>query len=442
MRKIIVLLLVLALTFSATAFEASIEPVEREASPGEQATFEVEVFNNASEDKRFTLDYSFHKAGWIYFDTSAVVPAGETETFNVTLVPGEDAIQQRYGFTIYVTDFEAGETQQLSETMRVTREHSLNVQSVDIQSGSVMPGEAVEASVTVQNILPRIVDGYSVSSGFNGETREADTEPLAPGAVREYDFTYDISPEASPEAYNLTLTVSQDDFENLYYEAVQVEEVREVNRDEEVDDRVLVVSGVKTVENNGNSPAEITENVTFPSYLDPVLEFNPNPDQVMENEENTYIWEASLQPGENIEFVYSINYWIPLLIAVIIIAGLSALSRISGNIKLNKELEEAEEGLKVSLEIVNDTEKFKPRITIRDFVPNVAELEEEFEMADPETRKTTDGTKIEWTLEDFKPGEKRVVQYRATPKVEVEDGIDLPSAEVIVEGEKVAESDR
>lgn len=441
MRKILVLFLAIAMTFSVAAFEASIEPVEREASPGEQATYEVEVFNNASEDKRFTLDYSFHEAGWIYFDTSGVVPAGETETFNVTLIPGEDAIQQNYGFTIYVTDFETGESKQLSETMRVTRDHTLNVQSVDIQSGSVMPGESVQASVTVQNILPTIVDEYTVTSSFNDETRDADTEPLAPGAVREYDFTYDIPVEASPETYNLSLTVIQDEVEKVYHDTVQVEEVREINRSQEVDDRVLIVSGTKTVENNGNSPAEITENVTLPSYLDPILDFEPEPDQVTENEENTYIWEASLRPGEDIQFSYSINYWIPLLLAVIIIAGLSALSRISGNMKINKEVEEEKEGLKVSLEIINDTEKFRPQITVRDFVPNVAELDEDFEMAAPETRKTTDGTKIEWTLEDFKPGEKRIVQYRVKPKIEVEDGIDLPPAEIIIKGDKVAKSD-
>lgn len=442
MKKILLPLAIVLLAFSATAFETSIEPIEREASPGEQAVFQVDVFNNASEDRRFTLDYSFRNAGWIYFDSSRVIPAGETESFEITFRPSEDALQQSYSFTIFVTDFQTGETQRVSDYLRVTRDYSLNVQQVTLDEGEFMPGETVEASVTVQNILSRIVDDYSISSEFRSESVNANTEPLAPGAVKTYDFSYYIEEDAAPSTENLSLTVSHEDVDQVYTETVDIQEVRDVRRSQASEDKVLIVTGSRTVENRGNSPVSLTENVTFPSYLDPVLELSPDTTQVVEeNGENMYIWEFELQPGEENEFTYQINYWIPLMLAAVIILGLAVLGRISGNIKVSKKTEKTGEGVKVSIEIKNGTEKYRPQLTVRDYVPNVAELDEEFEIAEPEVRKTTDGTKMEWTLEDFKPGERRVIQYNITPKVEVEEGIDLPSTEIIVEGEKVAESD-
>ncbi|WP_414838107.1 hypothetical protein ACK3SF_01765 [Candidatus Nanosalina sp. VS9-1] len=441
MRKAALILAFLAMIFTASAFTASMEPVDREASPGEQAVFNVTVFNNASEERRFVLDYEFSRSGWIYFDNSRRIPAGESRDFRVTISPGEDALQQSYSFKIFVTDFKTDETKVLSDYMRVNRDYRMNVPDFNVNKESFLPGETVEASITVQNILPRIVDDYSISSSFDGEQRDVDTDPLAPGALKTYSFEYDISQEASPGSRNISIKLVQDGEERVFSRLVQVEEVRKINRSGEMDDRVLIVTGSRNVENNGNSVANLSENITFPSYLDPILDLDPAPSRtVKEEDSNTYIWDFQLQPGEEMTFSYQVNYWIPLALAAIIILGLAVLGRLTGSFKISKEVEELDEDLKVSLEIVNDTEGFKPQVTIRDYVPNAAQLQEEFEMAKPEIRKTTDGVEMEWTLEDFKPGERRVIQYRVTPKVEVEDGMELPEAEVIEDGETVAQS--
>ena len=441
MRKAFLILALLGMIFTASAFTASIEPVDREASPGEQAVFNVSVFNNASEDRRFVLDYEFSRSGWIYFDNSKTIPAGESEDFRVTISPGEEALQQSYSFKIFVTDFKTDETKIVSDYMRVNRDYRMNVQDYDLGKDSYRPGEKVEASVTVQNILPRIIDDYNISSSFNGEEKVAETDPLAPTALKTYSFEYDLSDKASPGSRNISIKLTQDGSERIFSKLVNVEEIKSINRTEDIEDKVLVVTGSMSITNNGNSPVNLSENITFPSYLDPILELDPDPNETVEGDgENTYVWNFQLQPGEQMNFAYRVDYWIPLALAAIIITGLAVLGRISGSFKLDKKIEETDEGLKVSIEIINDTEGFKPQVTIRDFVPNVANLQEEFEMARPELRKTTDGTEMEWTLEDFKPGEKRVIQYVVNPKVEIDEGLDLPAARVIEDGETVAKS--
>lgn len=431
MKKILLLLALVSMIFAGSAFQASMEPVEREASPDNQAVFNVNVFNNHSEERRFTLDYEFSRQSWIYFETSKTIPAGESRDFRVTFNTGEDALEGSYSFKIFVRDFQSRDTIVLSDYMRVNREYSMNVQQHSFSSEKVDPGDTAKASVTVQNILPRIVDDYSISSSFDSQTKQADVEPLAPGSVKTYNFEYDISEEASPETKNLTLEVNQGEETRFYSQHVTVNEMVKIDRSQSVEDKVLTVSGTREIINNGNSPQELSENISFSSYIEPVLNLNPEPNRTVEGDENKYIWDFVLEPGEKIVISYSINYWVPLVLAMIIVVGIAILGRLTGSVKVTKETEETEKGLKVSLKVINNSQNYRPEITVRDFVPNVAELHEDFDMAEPEVRKTTDGTKIEWNLEDFKPGEERVIQYKVESKVEVEDGLDLPDPTIV-----------
>jgi hypothetical protein len=47
---------------------------------------------------------------------------------------------------------------------------------------------------------------------------------------------------------------------------------------------------------------------------------------------------------------------------------------------------------------------------------------------------------LSWSLEDLKPGETRIITYEVTDKVEVEDGLDLPSAKIVEDGKTVSKS--
>jgi hypothetical protein len=184
--------------------------------------------------------------------------------------------------------------------------------------------------------------------------------------------------------------------------------------------------------------------MVFPVYLDSILSFEPEPEARESGESQiTYSWSFMLQPGEEKEITYSINYWMPLTIAAAILIGILLLRRLSGSVKMIKKVEEVgDEKLKISIELFNNSEKIQDGLTIRDFVPNVAKLDEDFQMTKPDTKRTTDGIELEWSVDDFKPGEERVIQYEIEPKVEIEGGMELESAKLIKDGETIGESSR
>jgi hypothetical protein len=442
MRKLSLLLAILVTVSTAAGFTATLTPENRSSSPGNSAEFSIAVENNASEPTRFRLDYDFTRSGWVYAPTSKTIEAGDTETFDITITPDDRAIEQSYSVKFYVTNSRTGEMKTLTDYFNVNRDYRLNVVDFSVERTDYMPGETVRSSITVENLAPRIVSEYSFRNSTAGEVEDREGEPLAPRASKTYSFSRQIPENAGPGERNVSIQLFFDGETRTFSEQINVAEIRDVDREVEQTDRVIHRSAEITWSNNGNSRVNLTENVTFADYLSPVLSFEPEPDTVDSGEENTYIWNFSLEPGETATFSYSVDYWMPLTIAAVILAGIIILRKLSGNMKITKKVEEEGEKLKVSLEIVNNTERTKDEIEIEDFVPNVAELDEDFEMAQPEMKKTVDGVEMKWTLEDFRPDEKRVLQYRVTPKVEIEGGIELPKAEILENDSTVAKSDR
>lgn len=444
MRKWLLALAFLTFIGMVTGFQVSMEPLNRQATPEDPAVFQVTIENTGDSDRRFTLDYSFRNVGWIYFDTSRLVPAGETERINVTIDPDEDAIQQSYSFTIHVTDAVSGNSTSLSDYMSVERQYELNVKDFTVDGSSYRPGEDVTGTMTVQNLAPRIIDNYGLSSSFLGENKTQEGIAIAPGALKTYSFTHSIPEEAYPGTRNFSITLDYESRTQSRYKNITVEEIRNISRTEDREDRVLYETGYVRLENSGNSNVTITENMTFPTYLSSIISFDPQPDDTQETGSSiTYIWNFDLRPGETGAAEYRIDYWMPLVIAALILLGVVALRKLSGSVEITKKVEEVEgDKLKVSIELVNNSEKIMDGLKVKDFVPNVAQLDEDFQMTKPDTKRTTDGVELEWNIDDFKPGEERVIQYEVEPKVEVEGGIDLKSAELRKEGEILRRSTR
>jgi hypothetical protein len=443
MRKLSLLLAILVTVSTAAGFTATLTPEKRSSSPENPAKFSITVENNATEPTRFLLDYDFTRSGWIYASTSKTIDPGDTGTFDITITPDDRAIEQSYSVNFYVTNFKTGRMKTLTDYFNVNRDYRLNVVDFSVERTDYMPGDTVRSSITVENLAPRIVSDYSFRSSIGDEVEEGEGEPLAPRASKTYSFSRQIPENAGPGERNVSIKLFFDGETRTFHDQIEVAEIREVDREVEESDRVVQRSAEITWSNSGNSRVNLSENVTFSDYLSPVLSFEPEPDTVKDSgERNTYIWNFRLKPGETATFSYSVDYWMPLTIAAVILAGIIILRRLSGNMKIRKKVEEEGGKLKVSLEVVNKTERTKDEIEIEDFVPNVAELDEDFEMAQPEMKKTVDGVQMKWTLDDFRPDEKRVLQYRVTPKVEIEGGIDLPEAEIQEDDSTVAKSDR
>ena len=444
MRKWLLVFTFLVFLGLTSGFEASMQPSKRQATPESPAIFQLTVENTGNTVERLNLNYDFTQSGWLYFEGPKTVQPGEKQVLNVTIDPDSDAIQQSYGFTVYVSSSNSNRSLTFSDYMNVQRKNELNVKDFTISETNLKPGDSVTGSMTVQNLAPRIISEYGFRSSFSGMEKTSEGIAIAPAALKTYSFSYKTPEDAYPGERNFTITMDYRGTNQTSYRNITIDEVRNVTETRNSEDNILYRSGELILRNNGNSNVTVTENITLPSYLDAVTEFDPEPRRsTTQGDSSVYYWTFDLQPEETQPVEYSVNVWMPLALASAILAGILILRRITGNLKITKKVEkkDSEDTLKVSISLENNTDTLKEQIKVKDFVPNVADLNEDFHMTEPDIKRTTDGVELEWSVKDFKPGEERVIQYEVEPKVEIEEGLDLPRAEIRdSDNLKVAES--
>jgi len=442
MKKYFLITAILILIGSGTAFEADFNQLKKDASLESPAVFQIEVQNNNSQPQKYRVNHEFSKTGWLYYNSYKTIPEGETDIFNVTITPGEEALQNSYTLKLFLTEESTGKTKSFSSIIDVERENVLNVKDIQYGKDEVRPGESVSVSVTVQNLDSKIVDGYKVSSRFGNSSKQIQGDPMAPRALKTYDFEYSIPKESRPGEKTLETWINYDQNFQNFSKTFAVKEIRNVTRTSSRVDRGLYVSGSTRISNYGNSKANVSETESFASYAEPLISVSHEPVSTTSNESmTTYTWETVLGPGESIEYSYSIQYWIPLVLSSALILGFLGLRKVTGNVKIKKELDRDGEEIKVSIEIINNSTNSKEVIKVEDFVPNVVELDKDFDMTKPKMKEKSDGTMLYWSLEDFNAGEKRVITYKVSEKYEVENGVDLPPAKIVQDDKIVSKSD-
>lgn len=444
MKRAVLVVVLLFLVAGAAGFPASLELVERSASPDDPALFEVKITNNLSAEKTFRATASGPNPSWFYVGGAEKLAPGETGSIPVEITPDEDAIQQNYYFQVFVNTVGSNEYVQLSDYYSVRRPFDLQIFSHDLSPGRADPGETVTLTVSVRNLASETVSDYRVEAEYFNNTEIRQSSPMIPGGERRFGFEIEIPENTSPRQETVGIEVYRgEDLQQSVEETFEVADFRRINRSETLDDRILIQLGELVVENTGNAPANTTVNRTMPSYLAPITVFTPAPDQVLSAQNsNTYVWSTALEPGESFSVQYRLDYWMPVLLLALLVAGIVALKKLRRNVRFVKRVEKTDEGVNVYLELTNLSDTFFHELEVEDFVPDVAEVMEEFETARPVIRKTSDGTRLSWTIDELSPGDQRVYQYTIKPKIEVEGGITLQEAVLKEEGETFAGTDK
>ncbi len=422
------LILALVLLPLASGFSTEVTSFDGSAAPHSPAQLNFSIMNNGTEAARYSIDHSFSKSGWIYSESSILIEPGETEKTGVTVTPPKDALQQSYSLEVYITERSTGETQSLREIIDVERNSTLNIVSRKLPEGKYRPGSELEYSVTVQNLDSGILSDYSITASMENQEKSSSGRPLAPAATKKYSFSHTLPENEAPGPREVSLRVDGVQ-QRQYTGEITVEEIIKIDGERSGEQRLLGFQGNITVQNLGNAQRTVNRSVSLPSYLSPLLEFSEKPQRSENGSDTIYSWEKTLNPGERHSFTWTASYTLPVLTVTVLIILFTAIRKLSGNVKLEKETEDKEDGKTVSIQATNNTETIKD-ITISDFVPNVVELDEDFDMTEPEVKKTVDGTELEWKLEDVRPGETRMIQYAVEPKIDVEEGIELPEPEL------------
>lgn len=444
MKRAVLAAAFLVLISSAAAFPASLEVVDRSASPDNPARFEIHITNNFSTEKTFRATASGPNPSWFYVGGVKKIAPGANDSIVVEVTPDENAVQQNYNFQVFVNTVGSDSFVKLSEYYSVQRPFDLQLFSHSLSASSAKPGETITSTVQVRNLASETVSNYRVEAEYFNTTETKQSSPMIPGGERQFQFNIPVPEDAVPAKQTVKIRVYRGDkLQQGAEETFTIQKLPRIEKNTDVDDRVLVYSKTVTAENTGNAVANATINYTLPSYMAPIAVFTPSPDETIAGQNsNTYTWTRALEPGETFTAEYRLNYWVPALLLTLLLAGILALNKLRRNVEFTKRVEKTEDGLKVYLELTNLSDTLFRDLEVEDFVPDVAEVMEDFETARPVIRRTSEGTKLSWAIDELSPGDQRVYQYTIKPKVEVEGGITLEGATLREDGETFAKTDK
>lgn len=437
MRKIAVFFLLVLFSGSVIAFPASLNVIDKTASQSDPAVFEVNVENTLDRELLFEAGTFSPKPSWIYVESSKRLEPGENTSFRITITPGKYAVDQSYSFTIYARA-SGEETKRFQSSFNVNRDREIILEDLELNKTNYNPGQTVTGEIKIRSITSRVLRNYNVKASYANKTREKTSSPILPGGTRTLRFQLPIDQNSRPQTHELKASVIlEGETVEEASENFSVNEIENIVTNSSRSNNLATITGSVTVENRGNTPVNYTVNRTVPSYLTPITGFSMEPARVENTGTGeTYYWTQQLQPGEKFTVKRHTNYWMPAVTLLGIIAALAGLKKLRNNVNITKRAEKSGSALKVSIEVENISDRTFRDVTIEDFVPDIAEVNKNFEMASPTVRKTNSGTRLTWDLENLEPGDQRVLQYTLRPKVEVEGGITLQEAE-LREGDRV-----
>ncbi len=447
-RHILLAVFFILIVGQASGFTASIYAVDRSANSNDAGEFRVQVKNNLTQDHAFSVSISSRQSSWFYSEGAKTIEQGEKENFSITVTPPRDAIQQNYGFDVFVRASGTEKSRKLHDYFSIDREFDLNIRSVSLNRTDYMPGETVEATTSIYNTAARSLRDYRVAASLMEEKSVRDGRKLRmsldSGDKVRFQFQLKIPEDAGPEEKELVVEVFQNnETVESFSRTIRVGSERRIQRSESVKNKIFIYTKQIKAENQGNVRTNITLNETIPSYLKPIVAFEEKPDrEIQVGGDTMYIWKFQSSPGEDAIISYTFNYWIPGVALVMLIIGLTGLKALQRTALFTKSVKVDENGVKVFLGVENISNRSLKDVEVKEFIPDIASVEREFSMAKPVVRKTNNGTRLSWEIEELEPGDQRVFEYRIKPIVEVEGGITLPRAELEVDGKRIATSEK
>ena len=442
-EKILVAAFLVLFTFQVSGFDASIEPVKPEAEADSPAEFQLNIENTESADKTYSISLLSPKSSWFYYPGTVRADANSNQTATITVSPTEKAVQQRYRFDMKVRQTDTGETKELTGFFNVKQPYILHIIDLNQDKEEVNPGESFNTQIEVQNLDSQSISDYEVRAEYRNQTRTGSGTEILSKGTRRFNFTFQTSKNAKPSTEQIQYTVTADnETQSTTQQKITINTVENLEKTSQTQNRLIEVQETVKAVNNGNTRVNTTVQTEIPSYLSSITETYPEPSNITERDGKiVYTWQTELEPGESFSASYKTKYWVLIAALTLIALGITVIKLLTNDINIRKNTSREGEKVKIDIEIENDGQKTFEKLHLEEFIPDIASVDETFDMNTPKIRKTNEGTKLNWEIQDLTPGDQRIIQYRIKPKVQVEGTVKLQKAVLKnSDGETIRES--
>jgi hypothetical protein len=435
---------------SAADFNVSVTSAKDNIDIDESAQFVFTILNNLDQEQNIKV-YS-PEVEWSIPEQVVKVYANSESNVKVTLTPTKYVDPGMYGIKINLKEEDSGELVEQIVFVNVrppgeaisAYKPSVSME-VDIPK-VIDPTEAVLVTVILENqntlYLPDLV--LRVTSDIDAFDIEQDLvlESLGKKAV---ELSYNLDPLQEPGTYKVNFEVLKGK-EVIESGDPEIIEISTISPDFEEDIQRWDVPLLRTkivATYTSNSNAKDTQVVKFPVnvFTSIITSTRPKSETIKEDGQKYKAIALELEPGQSRTIYVITDYWIPLVVLVVILLGLFIYFKYKSPVKIRKGISDVQtkEGgvseLKIMLEVTNTSKKAIKHVSIIDYVPNIADLSQEFIEGTLKPTKIlkheAKGTVLKWEIEEIAPGEDRLLSYDVKSKLSIIGNFRLPRAKII-----------
>ena len=425
----------------------SLNVVDNEITPREEASFDVEVTNNADEAQRYSIYSLENGKDWNVDPTPlkdkifALAP-GQTKKIRMEARPLgilppkiyylrfsiESDLGEKYERSLKVylaTDQPRDYLPTLTATIDMDEKiDSTKPVSIKLFLENRNPLNLTNLNIKIQSDIPE----------FNKEV----TIDLPPVGDKTIEFAVVPNVFQQPKDYTLFFVFSRNgDVVKIKEQKIEIVSlVPEFSKEIVEEDVFLKVFSEMVVTNDGN--VKNTQKVRVPVSIWTAL-FSTGTVSEVGDGQRYLVWELELGPNESVTLNYITNYrWLIYILAIILLfAGF--YWHVQSPIKIIKSATTAKSGaetlseIKVTLDVKNDSRKTLKDVVIVDIVPGIANVQGGLELGTLKPHEIKHGkklTKVIWNLAELDVHEHRLITYKIKAKLNIVGTFSLPRATV------------
>jgi len=271
---------------------------------------------------------------------------------------------------------------------------------------------------------------------------------LGPLEEKTIIVTYSFDPMEPPKKDTVTLNLyvngeSIRTIENIPVEIIAYSDIVESS---ELKKSFLKTEEKITYTNNGNIKKQETLKIEMGFFKDIVTSTNPKTYVLKENGKRYRALDVDLKPGAKAEVIVVKSFRPLVLIITITIVLLALYFIFRSDVVVRKQavvLDTKEGGItemKVIMNLRNRTAKQIKNVAIIDNVPNIADIQKEFQIGTLKPTKIVmherKGNLIKWNIELLEKYEERIITYKVRSKLSILGNFKLPPAVIKYENQK------
>lgn len=416
-------------------YNASLKVLKNNVFPGQTAEYEIAVTNMGEKDT-FTIYVQSSRPGWFsQKDYLMEIDKGKTEKTIIYATPSKDAVEGNVGFFVYVyPKSNSSQFTKMRAFVKVLRNESLILEGISTNKDVYNPGETVEVKANVKSVVRRFVENYSLIFEFLNESREVLIPKLRGGdsftGVAEFSIEKNV---AGSQDISVSLIDKNGKVLGYLKTRIFVPSIENITIEEDIKDFLLWKDVKIKIRNEGNvRKDEIIVNRDLSLFQSL---FFSSKDEIVRKEKidgkRRYYWKISdIDPGEEVVIEYRINYYIFYLIILFLIAIILISLKEFHSVSIVKKTFKKGKIHTVHIHISNKSSRRANKIEVKDFLPYTCNLLEEFNILKPKVKKKEEFYEIIWNVGSLESGEERVLSYKFVPKIETDEEVELPKAEI------------